>query len=97
MPMNITNSVRLQSGHYSSPEATYTRLMKSSTRLNPLRQPYVPMRMVNEVYGKMINRERQDGHTRVNECLGRRDEARSRRLDDAKKQGLELHFDSLHL
>jgi len=26
------------------------------TRLHPFRQPYIPLRIVNEVYGKLINR-----------------------------------------
>ena len=48
-PADIYNPVHLESAHYSSPIDTYTRLMKSSTRLFPSREPYVTHRMVNEV------------------------------------------------
>ena len=95
--MNITTPVYLQSGHYSSPAVTYTRLMKSSTRLHPLRQPYVTMRMVNDVYGKMINRELLDGYSKVNQCMNRKDQSMTRRWDDARRQGLELRCDKLYL
>lgn len=56
MSINSLTPVHLQTAHYSAPEVTYDRLMKSSTRLNPGRQSYTSTRMVNEVYGKQINR-----------------------------------------
>ena len=66
MYKNVQTPTNLETAHYSAPLVTYNRLMKSSTRLHPLRQPYVPMRMVNEVYGKMINRELHDGYSKIN-------------------------------
>jgi hypothetical protein len=45
----ILNSTHLEAPHYSSPQETYNRLMKSSTRLYPDREPYVTQRMVNDI------------------------------------------------
>ena len=53
----IYNSVHLESPYYSTPASTYTKLMKSSTRLYPDREPYVTQRMVNEVEGARMRRE----------------------------------------
>ena len=95
--MNISTAVHLQTAHYSSPCTTYTRLMKSSTRLHPLRQPYVPLRMVNEVYGKAINRELLEGYAKVNECIVRKDDSIARKWDEARKQSVNLICDKLFL
>ncbi len=52
----IIGATHLEAPHYSSPALTYTRLMKSSTRLVPEREAYVPRRMVNEVEGQGMRR-----------------------------------------
>jgi hypothetical protein len=95
--MNISTPTNLQTAHYSSPIATYTKLMKSSTRLHPLRQPYVPMRIVNDVYGKAINRELLEGYSRINECMARKDDSMARRWNDTKKQTIDIMCDRLYL
>jgi hypothetical protein len=95
--MNISTAVHLQPSHYSSPAVTYTRLMKSSTRLHPLRQPYVPLRMVNDVYGKAINRELLEGYAKVNECIMRKDDSMARKCDNTKKHSVNLICDKLFL
>lgn len=43
----ILTSTHLQAPHFSSPSLTYTKLMKSSTRLHPDREQYVTYRTVN--------------------------------------------------
>lgn len=53
----IVTSTHLEAPHYSSPTLTYTRLMKSSTRLHPDRQPYTTQRIVNDIEGTAIRRE----------------------------------------
>lgn len=58
----IVTPTHLQKGYQGASEVSYDNLMKSSTRLNSNRYQYVPMRMVNNVYGKEINRELQHGY-----------------------------------
>ena len=48
---------RLESPHFHAPLDTYTRLMKSSTRLHPDRQQYVTERMVNSIEGASMRKE----------------------------------------
>ena len=57
----------------------------------------MPMRMVNEVYGKALNRELLEGYAKVNECMTRRDDSMARRWDQAKKQAVDLMCDKLYL
>lgn len=52
----ILTSTHLEAPHYNSPTLTYTRLMKSSTRLHPVREQYVTQRMVNQLEGARLRR-----------------------------------------
>lgn len=53
----ILTPTHLEAPHYSSPTLTYTRLMQSSTRLLPERQPYLTQRTVNDLEGASIRKE----------------------------------------
>lgn len=53
----ILNPTHLEAPQYSSPQETYNRLMKSSTRLYPDRDPYVTQRMVNDIEGARMRKE----------------------------------------
>jgi hypothetical protein len=54
------------------------------------------MRMVNEVYGKAINREISEGYARLSEYMTRNNNSMARRWADTKKQTLDINCDGLY-
>ncbi len=71
--------------------------MQSSTRLQPTRQPYVSVRMVNEVYGKSHNRELADGYQKLDEMAQRRDKRWTEQIHDTRRQIINRTADSMYL
>jgi hypothetical protein len=53
---SILSSHHYETPHYSSPQASYIKLMQSSTRIIPERDVYLSHRTVNDMEGVVMRR-----------------------------------------
>jgi hypothetical protein len=92
----ILSSTHLEAPHYSSPGLTYTRLMQSSTRLHPERQPYITQRMVNQVEGASLRRELQAGEHAMDVHMGLLQRVGREAMGATRMQSLNMQCGSLY-
>ncbi len=93
----IVGQTHLEAPHFNAPALTYSRLMQSSTRLHPLRQPYFTRRTVNQIEGKAIRKEWSDMDRSMQQYLAVTGGVGRQTVLDTRQQALNLTCGALYL
>lgn len=93
----IYNATHLESPYYAIPTETYTRLMKSSTRLYPSREPYVTHRMINEVEGANMRKEWSNVDSSLRQHMNTKAAVGKESKWALRHQNLNIHCGNLYV
>ena len=93
----IYSPTHLEAPHYSCPASTYTRLMKSSTRLHPERDTYLTHRTINDLEGSSMRKEWQTADQSVKQHMSTKTAVGKQTCEALRQQALNIQCGNLYV